>query len=612
MRRMMAALGSWLLILSWGWAIDRDELSAEARSLLPTQNVVSVILKGGIVVDGTLVADTPEKVSVRVTEASITALKVFPKTAVKEVRKQNPADILAKALKRLQLDPKVSLQADEYKRDLALFDEFLAKLRDHPDAAAIREKRAAFGEEYERVQRGLEKIDRQWVTPVKGAVLKFEGLGAALADLRARYPGIDQSTYTGNPKAKKYYDETADRRRSAARDLPHMMQDHIPSLLQNKRFDEAVGEVGAFLRFWLSRVMESESRSVDRAKFGQSVFEGTDFNYVIRLERQIVEAYTNAGLGMDKSATAVVDSGEVYIPGGYFLMGREDAVPGDDAFPMRIVFVSPFVINRWEVSNEAYRRFAEHVKKTGDSSMEHPTAPPLKDHTARGWKNPALSRDGQPVVGVDWYDAYAYAKWAGKRLPTEAEWEKVARGIDGRRYTWGNHEEGRRWVNCPSGRKSIAGEMDRQNPPPQPKKPWRFSCSRAKEEEKPVATVLPEETWEVDQKLPPQATAGGRFDWPEVPDNPYGVLHMADNAAEWVNDWYDGAYYTRVEETDPPGPASAQVHVFRGGSYLTDGVELTAAWRGVVRNDQMKNGCAEDGRPMIGIRCARSIPAVAP
>jgi formylglycine-generating enzyme required for sulfatase activity len=111
----------------------------------------------------------------------------------------------------------------------------------------------------------------------------------------------------------------------------------------------------------------------------------------------------------------------VYVPGGTFLMGRDD---GDEfERPARTVTVSPFFIDRTEVTNEQYQEF---INQTGRRAPPH-------------WKNGSYPEgEGQfPVVNVSWHDAHAYAEWAGKRLPTEAEWEFAARGTDGRLYPWG-------------------------------------------------------------------------------------------------------------------------------------------------------------------------------
>ncbi|MCA9485166.1 MAG: SUMF1/EgtB/PvdO family nonheme iron enzyme, partial [Nitrospina sp.] len=135
-----------------------------------------------------------------------------------------------------------------------------------------------------------------------------------------------------------------------------------------------------------------------------------------------------------------------------------------------------FYIDRHEVTNAQYRLFLDWVAANSDTTVRHPEQPPGKNHTPRYWNlwRPALLRQtgmdrmqqfndatfrkpDHPVVGIDWFDAYAYSRWAGKRLPSEAEWEKAARGTDGRIWPWGNDWD---FAKCNSGGYEWKGERD--------------------------------------------------------------------------------------------------------------------------------------------------------
>jgi formylglycine-generating enzyme required for sulfatase activity len=234
----------------------------------------------------------------------------------------------------------------------------------------------------------------------------------------------------------------------------------------------------------------------------------------------------------------------VLVPAGEFSMGAEGAPATADEGPKHKVYLDAFYIGKYEVSNRQYHTF---VKATGHRFPDN------SDPKYDLWRGDTMLEGvaDLPTVNVSWDDADAYCKWAGGRLPTEAEWEKAARGTDGRSYPWGNE---------------------------------LVSANRANFSIDPVAI------WDGIASL-------GKVDQYEYGRSPYGAYEMAGNVWEWVQDWYDEAYYKNSPDKNPQGPASGQARVIRGGSWQNNAETLRSANRN-------KQGPAER-RIYIGFRCAK-------
>jgi formylglycine-generating enzyme required for sulfatase activity len=246
----------------------------------------------------------------------------------------------------------------------------------------------------------------------------------------------------------------------------------------------------------------------------------------------------------DKLAQAL-DASMVSVPAGEFLMGSD---AGDrDERPQRRVYLDAFEIDKYEVTNVQYRRF---LLATGHAPPQswpgrYVAFLPDRDPDWHGAEYP----DGEamhPVVAVNWDDATAYCAWAGKRLPSEAEWEKAARGTDGRVYPWGDEWDVAR-ANA-----GLTGTGYTQ----------------------PVGSY-----------------PGGA--------SPCGALDMAGNAWEWVADLYDRQYYTYALNRNPLGPASGTgERILRGGAWDSSSRHLRASYRNATH-------CFGPNY-RAGFRCARS------
>jgi formylglycine-generating enzyme len=214
----------------------------------------------------------------------------------------------------------------------------------------------------------------------------------------------------------------------------------------------------------------------------------------------------------------------ILIPPGPFLMGSNEGLSNER--PERMVTLKAYYIDQYEMTAGRYQKFVESA---------HRNLPPTWDGEM------AESLGDLPAVGMSWTDAAAYCKWVGRRLPTEAEWEKAARGTDGRRFPWGHMQP---FVDIANYNRGV----------------WVSDA----------ITLVPVHSGLAGMSVRHGLKEGGK--------SPYGLFHMAGNAAEWVADWYDREAYQKGPDVNPTGPSTGEKRVIRGGSWadLPSGLRVTS------------------------------------
>jgi eukaryotic-like serine/threonine-protein kinase len=226
------------------------------------------------------------------------------------------------------------------------------------------------------------------------------------------------------------------------------------------------------------------------------------------------------------------------VSAGNFIMGNSDSQYSEEK-PTHTVYLDDFYIDRYEVTNVMYKACVD----TGACQPPDQTTSSTRDSYYGN-----TEYDNFPVIFVGWEDANAYCQWRGMKLPSEAQWEKAARGPDGRTYPWGENID-----DTYANYNDSAGDT----------------------------------------------TEVGSY---EKGKSPYGLYDMAGNAWEWVADWFSSSYYLDTPLTNPPGPVSGDYRVLRGGSWHNQAETVATSSRGWNQLEFFENTdfgfrCAMDGQP---------------
>jgi sulfatase modifying factor 1 len=312
--------------------------------------------------------------------------------------------------------------------------------------------------------------------------------------------------------------------------------------LAKQHWEEAITNFEALAR--LDPTYRDASEKLDETRYlaGSADLKAGRFDLAIARLQQILSVYDDAD---DKLAQAL-DGSVVQVPAGKFLRGSnaEDL----DERPQHQLYLDAFEIDKYEVTNVQYHRFLELSRRNAPQLWPgryvH-LAPERNPNWHDGIYPPGEAT--YPAAGITWQNAADYCAWVGKRLPSEAEWEKAARATDGRTYPWGDAWDA-----------SNANTSETGLRYPQPVGSYPSGAS------------------------------------------PYGALDMAGNVWEWVADLYDREYYSHAPERNPQGPPSGTgERILRGGAWDSSPAQARASYRNAT------HFFGPNFR--VGFRCARSI-----
>ena len=277
------------------------------------------------------------------------------------------------------------------------------------------------------------------------------------------------------------------------------------------------------------------------------------------LQAEIDQLRQLAAKGEMAELADLLDRSMVKIPAGDFKMGSQSGY--EDEQPQRQIFLDAFQIDRYEVTNAQYWRFLLATQGRAPQNWLEADFP--------------AGQGDWPVTGISWSEASAYCQWAGKRLPSEAEWEKACRGWDANTYPWGDN-----W------------ELDWANTGLQVTEFW-------------PATV--EGIWELlevsstNQDYPHPEPVGS---YPQGA-SAYGVMDMVGNASEWVQDWYSWQGYQDIEQRNPVGSGPPWNHSLRGSGWVDKEGEQHLVED--LSRCAKRNSAHTSNDPRLGFRCAMSI-----
>ena len=268
-------------------------------------------------------------------------------------------------------------------------------------------------------------------------------------------------------------------------------------------------------------------------------------------------------LACSEEEVAEPPEGMVRIPAGAFQMGSTTGDVGEA--PVHTVELDAFYMDQYEVTNAEYRGFVAATGHPAPRGIGYTAVYERLKHNYEPWDDPGFNHPNQPVTTVTWFDATAYCKWVGKRLPTEAEWEKAARGgLEGTRYPWGNAEPNHTSANFADSQTEFEWRS------PDVDDGFLFTA--------PVGTFSP---------------------------NGYGLYDMAGNVWEWCADWYSPTYYSDAQGAErplrnPKGPDTGERRVLRGGTWYR------AAH--TIRNAERISDYPDSSLNVVGFRCAMDAP----